>query len=349
MTTPAFVSTRPQLKLNGEARDDLEQALNAMVVNLPLNGSAHAELQLNNWGQTGQGDTPDFLFNDIALGKSLEILIGADDRPSTIFTGEITGIEERFGDGSPALVLLLQDRLHRLARSRHSRSFDDQSPDDIVRSIASDAGLQADASISAATATWHQLNESDLAFLLRLLGRFDIALRLEGNALRAKPEQPDPAPLAIDAQDSALKIRLLADLNHQPVSVKVQGYNVGTAEAVDHDSSAMQPAPRDKTAAATLTDLGWPGEEVVPQPFARSSAEADAYAAAHFRRQAKQFVAGEIVVQGEAALRSGREIELTGVSPRLRGKYQVVHCLHRFDNAGGFETHLQVNRSDWSV
>ena len=118
----------------------------------------------------------------------------------------------------------------------------------------------------------------------------------------------------------------------------------------DHVSTThVEPiASKECAAAATLAQLGWPGEEVVPHPFARSQAEADAYAGAHFRRMAKRFVQGDIVCQGEPSLKSGRDIELSGVSPRLRGTYQIVHCSHRFDSQNGYETHLKVNKADWS-
>lgn len=347
MPDNAFINTRPVIHVDGQRRDDLSDALVGMVVNLPLHGCAHAELTVTNWGTPAGGDAPAYVFDDIALGAELEIAMGQQD-PVRIFRGEITAIEEQYGDGAPSLALLLQDRLHRLARARQNRSYEEHSPDDIVRTIADDAGLRADVQVSSINQSWHQLNESDLAFLLRLLGRFDIGLRLEDDTLRARPEAPDSAPVELSAQDSALSVRLIADLNHQPVASRSQGYNVDTAEAVDHSSDRLTPAPEATSAADTLVRLGWAGDETVPHPFARSQAEADAYADAHFHRMAKRFVQGEIVCQGEPTLTSGREIRLGGVSPRLRGTYQVVHCSHRFDSQNGYETHLKVNRADWS-
>jgi phage protein D len=347
MPDNAFINTRPVFRVNGRARDDLAEALTALVVNQPLHGCAHAELTVTNWG-TAEGErNPSFLFTDIGLGAELEISMGNPARQ--IFKGEITALEEQYGEGSPTLALLLQDKLHRLARSRQNRSYEEQTPDEIVQSIAREAGMQTDVQVSSINDTWHQLNESDLAFLLRLLGRFDIALRLDGDTLRARAEEPDAEPVELSAQDSALKIHLLADLNHQPLTTKVQGYNTGTDEAVDHTSEQLSPAPEGQTAAQVLGELGWPGGEVVPHPFARSQAEASDYANAHFRRQAKRFVQGDIVCQGEPTLKSGREINLNGVSPRLRGLYKIVHCSHRFDGQSGYETHLKVNRADWDA
>ncbi len=318
-----------------------------MVVNLPLTGCSHGELTLTNWGTPEGGRVPEYIFNDIGLGTELEIEMG-QSQPTTIFKGEVTAIEEEYGEGAPTLTLLLQDKLHLLARSRRNRSYEEQTPDDVVQFVASQAGLQADIQVSNINSTWHQLNESDLAFLLRLLGRFDIGLRQNEDTLRAKPEEPDPEPIELSAQDSALKVRLLADLNHQPLSSQVQGYNTAVADSADFTSDSLAPAPSGTTASATLSQLSWPGDEVVPHPTARSQSEAEAYATTHFRNQAKRFLQGDIVCQGEPTLKSGREIDLTGVSPRLCGVYQVVHCCHRFDSQNGYETHVKVNKADWS-
>ncbi|QTF94235.1 phage late control D family protein [Halomonas sp. BM-2019] len=347
MTLAAFANVRPQIRVAGEARDDLGEALAAMLVNLPLSGAAHAELQLSNWGVPEGGRAPDFVLAALSPGDAIDVSIAAGGDPVRLIEGEVTAIEERYGEGAPMLVLLLQDRLHRLARSRHSRAFEDMSPDQVLRSIAADAGLRADIDVSGVSGNWHQYNESDLAFALRLLTRFDVALRLEDGVLRARAEAPDPHPVQLDTQDSALRVRLIADLNHQHPSVRVRGYNAAVADDIDRSSDTMQPAPQGQSAAELIRELGWPGDEVVPQPFARSSGEAEAYAAGHFRRQARRFISGDIHCIGEPTLRSGREIELDGVSPRLRGTYQVVHCVHRFDNTTGFETHLRVQRADW--
>lgn len=340
----SFSSTRPSLTVDGRSRPDLQDALGSLVVNLPLSGMAHAELELTNVGLRPGGTSPDFVFQDIDLGAAVEIRVGDADSGETVFSGEVTGIEERYGDGAPRLYLLLQDKLHRLARSRRSRMYEDQSPNDILQSIASEAGLSADASVSSDTATYHQLNESDLAFLLRLTGRFDCALRLSGDVILARPEEQDPSPIALDAQDSALKVRILADLNHQPLQSRVLGFNAGAGEVVDASADSLRNPPAGATAANKLGELGWDGNEIVPQPFARTHGEAQAFAEGHFRRLARRFVSGDLQCLGEPSLRSGREIELTGVSSRLRGTYQVSHCVHRFDGSRGYETHIKVHR-----
>lgn len=341
----AFVNARPRLCVEGECRPDLAGALISLVVNLPLSGSGHAELVVGNFGLDENGGGPGFLFPDVDLGRRVQVRFGEDDG-ERVFEGEVTGVEERYGDGAPRLHLLLQDRLHRLARNRRSQVLEDLSLNDVVRRVADDAGLESDVNVPGGSATWHQLNESDLAFLLRLLGRFDIALRWDGERLRARAEAPDSEPVQLDAQDNALRVRLIADLNHQPRETQVLGINVARNNALSAHADRFSSPLEGESGASTLADLGWAGQEIVPQPLPRSQIEADALAQAHFDRRAKRFVSGEVRCIGEPGLGSGREVRLSGVSPRLAGVYRVVHCVHRFDGVTGFESHLKVQRAD---
>lgn len=345
MTAMPFINVRPIIKVGGEEDQDLQEAITAFVVNRPLNGMAHAEITLTNW-VPGESGEMHYGFQAATLGTELEIMM---DSEQTIFKGEITAVEERYGEGAPQLILLVQDKLHRLVRQRNCRTFEDMSIDDVVQSVASGLGLSVDVSVSTVTSTWHQINESDLAFLNRICGDHNIALRIDGDSLRVKAEEADAEPLELSAQDSALSVRLIADLNHQAKKIKVNGFNVGTDEETQTEKTAMASAPENTTAADVLNELGWPGEDIVPQPFPRSQGENDELGQAHFDRIAKRFVSGDISCQGEASLKSGREIELSGVSERFTGKYQIVHCVHRFDSAGGYETHLKVNRADWQA
>jgi phage protein D len=345
MTATAFINVRPTIRVDGEEDSDLSQALSSFCLNLPLNGMAHGELTANNWINTGESGELGYGFQAIGFGKTIEIIMGRDE-PRLLFSGEITAVEERYGEGAPQLIILVQDKLHRLARQRNNRVFEDQSPDDIVTTIASELGLTPDVNISTVTATYHQMNESDLAFLNRLAGPYGIALRIDGDSLRARAEEADSEPVALSAQDSALQVRLLADLNHQPVKTVVNGFNPDTSEEVSGEAEALENPPEGITAKEVIEQLTWPGEHIVPQPFARSQGEADAFAQAHFERLAKRFISGTIRCLGEPTLTSGREIELAGVSPRFAGKYQIVHCTHLFDSQNGFETHLKINRAD---
>jgi uncharacterized protein involved in type VI secretion and phage assembly len=345
MTNEAFINIRPIIKIDGEPNDELQRALKAFVINLPLSGMAHGEITAINWMPTGDSAELGFGFQEVGLGKSIEILMG-ENNDIPIFSGEITAIEERYSNAAPNIILLVQDKLHILARLRQNRVFEDQSPNDIVNTIASELGLTADANIATATANYHQMNESNFSFLSRILNSFGTTFRIEGSVLRARAEEPDTEPVELNAENSSMNVRLIADLNHQPEKVTVKGFNADTAESVSQQSNALPTPPEGITAKDINQDLSWPGENIVPQPFPRSQTEAESFAKAHFSRMARRFVSGDIRCIGEPLLSSGREVNLRGVSSRFQGKYQVVHCTHCFSHEQGYETHLKVNRAD---
>jgi len=346
MQSEPLINIRPRISVNGENRADLAAQLNSLTIQLPWHGCASAELSVTNWGLADGSPYPSWLFNHISMGDQVHI---AHDTPSiTLFEGEVTGIEEQYGASAPVLTLLLQDRLHLLGRLRQSRCHEDQTPDQLLQTLASDAGLEADTRVSDVAADWHQLNESALAFALRICRRFDVGLRLDRGALRAMPEDPDPEPVVLGPGNGAVNIRILADLNHQYQHSKVTGYNPTTGEPVEATADQPRHSAPGKTAGDTLADLGWESSDTLPHPMARSHSEAEAYASAGFHRQARKFLHGELICMGEPNLKPGKEIELEGVSPRLAGIWQVGLCRHTFDSRNGFRSHAKIHRAQWN-
>jgi hypothetical protein len=114
-----YVSPRPAIKLKGAPNDDMVTSLLDIAVRAPEAGMASAEIRMVNWG-TQPSAPVNFLFNTVAIGDKIEIAFGLAQQ-KTVFSGEVTAIEERYGDGVPQIVLLAEDALHRLARHRVSR------------------------------------------------------------------------------------------------------------------------------------------------------------------------------------------------------------------------------------
>lgn len=349
MAESSVISARPRITVNGDRRSDLDDAVLQAVIQLPLAGQSSAEINLQNWGASDSGmGEPGFRFNDLAFGDDLDIQI-SEEGQDAIFSGQITGIEERYGEGAPHLVILAEDALHRLARQRHSRSFEDYSLDDLVQEIASEAGLESDVNTGDVSGQWLQLNESNLALLQRLLPPIGIWPRLENGQLRAKAEQVDTSPVIVDAQDNALQVRIIADLNRQPIEAKVQGYDTASDEAVAAITNQVTGNPSGSTAADSLQQLGWEGDSVFPQPFAHTQAYADLLANGRFNFQAWRFLHGDVLCKGNPELRSGKFLDLQGVSTRLVGMYRITHCTHQFNSQDGYQTRMKVNRADWEV
>ncbi len=342
----ALVNVRPRVSIDGNMRGNMDEAALGMQVHLPRVGMANAELRLLNWGPTNTGQ-PDFLFQDIRLGSRIELFLG-ESADNPIFRGEITAIEERYGDGAPQIVILAEDALHRLARQRHNRVFEQMSLDEVIRQIANEASLQTNVNVSTTTGTWLQVNESNFAFLVRQLIHYDVGLRIEDNQLRVRDDEPDPQPVTLDPGSNAINIRLIADLNHLPRQVSVKGYNLDHDSTADGTATSISPPPGGRAGTALLGELGWEGESTLPHPFVRTQQEAETLANRQFRLRANRFIHGEIICRDTIGLRSGREIQLNDVSPRLAGRYRVMECWHQFDNSNGLRTRIRVQRPDWN-
>jgi phage protein D len=339
-----YVSPRPAIKLKGAPNDDMVTSLLDIAVRAPEAGMASAEVRMVNWG--AQPTAPvNFLFNTVAIGDKIEIAFGLAQQ-KTVFSGEVTAIEERYGDGVPQIVLLAEDALHRLARHRVSRAFVQQSPNSIVQTLASDAGLQADAKLSDTPGDYYQLNESDLHFLRRLAARYAVTPRLTASTLTCRKREALPAPVTLDAGDTLKRLRVIADVTHQPVQAVVSGQDLTAGTPITATGSTLMVPASGPTAASLLRGLGWDGDEIFVGPAPATQAEASDYANAAFDGQGRRFLHGDLVCGGNPDVMVGAAVSLTGVSPRLTGVYAVVACAHVFDESAGYQTYARIERAD---
>jgi phage protein D len=339
-----YVSSRPAILMNGTANDDMVKSLLDIAVRAPESGMASAELRMVNWGDQPSGPT-DFMFNKVALGDEVEIKFGLAQQ-KTVFKGEITAIEERYGDGVPQIVLLAEDALHRLARHRASRAFEQLSPNAIVAQLASDAGLQADAKLSDSPGDYNQVNESDLHFLRRIAARYAAEPRVVDTTLTCRKREALPAPVPLDAGDTLKRLRVIADVTRQPVQTTVAGVDLAAGTAITADATTLLVPASGPTAASAVKGLGWDGNETFAFPAPSTQAEATDYANAALDAQGRRFLHGDLVCGGNPDVMVGAAVSLSGVSPRISGIYEVVACAHLFDEAAGYQTYARIERAD---
>lgn len=340
----SVANVRPLLSVGGRARPDLTAAVQGVVVQRPDSGRGHGEITLVNWGR--RDDETGFQWQDLGLGDRVDVaFLGSDRR---VLSGEVTAIEERYGAGAPRLVLLVEDALHRLAKRRRSRVFEAQSADDVLGTLAADHDLRADVAVSSETGRWHQLNETDLNFLQRVCSAWAVPARIEGERLRIRAEEQDPDPVEVSPQLNADEIRIVADLNQQAAATGLRGWDFASGDGVEDDRNSLQPTADGETAADALGDLRWGGAEWLPRPLPQDPGQARDWAVAAFRRQAERFLHGELLLRGDPALLPGREVTLSQVSPRLRGRYRITHVQHRFDTENGYVSHCRVARPAWN-
>src|SRR5207244_13589829 len=104
--------------------------------------------------------------DSLAPGKVIQISAKVERQEKLLFDGEIVEIEPDFEPSTQRLMVRAFDRLHRLARGRHVRSFQNVSDGDLVQRIASEVGLQAKVGPTTQVYAYVlQDNETNLGFL----------------------------------------------------------------------------------------------------------------------------------------------------------------------------------------
>ena len=299
-----------------------------------------------NWGNQASGPTG-FMFNQVALGDKIEIAFGLAQQ-KTVFKGEVTGIEERYGDGVPHIVSAGRGCVASSgSASRASRVFEQQSPNAIVSTLASDAGLTADARLSDTPGDYIQLNESDLHFLRRLAARYAAWPRVVDTTLTCRKRETPPSPVTLDAGDTLKRLRVVADLARQPIQTTVKGQDLTAGQAISANGTTLM-VPASGSDRGVLAARIWDGMATrrLRFPLPATQAEATDYANAALDAQGRRFLHGDLVCIGNPDVNGGRRRVADRRFAATDRNYAVVACAHVFDESAGYQTYARIERAD---
>jgi phage protein D len=340
----ALYTARPTVRLNERENERISGLIAAMQMTEHEDGLSALELTLDNVA-SDPSRTSDFAFEDEAalkLGAAIAIYTGEESRPTEIFRGIVTALEGRFGEeSSPVLVVLAEDPLQKARMRRRTRIFDNQSLADIATTIASDLGLTPQVNgFTQPIGTQVQFNESDLAFLRRLLARYDGDVQAVGTELHVSPRgsvRRGAVEIALHRQ--LRRASILADLAHQVSDVTVAGWDAAQGQRIDEKSTGVDRGPGTGRAASDfLSDALGNRSHHVGHLAVTTSDEATALANAIFDERRRRFVTATGTAEGNPAIRAGTHLKLTDVGPRFSNTYYVTRCCHRFDLERGYET-----------
>lgn len=339
------ISTRPTVRIGGQSLPLLSANLTKMKLVEALGGLSSLELSVTDIlsyadGTSGYGATGS---SPLKLGASVKIFVGNTREPQEIFDGGITAIEAEAGpDIPPTFTILAEDRLFTARRSRRTRTFEAASPADVMKSVAADHGLTPEFGDGFETpiTSYFQNNESDLAFMRRILSRVDGDMQVVGTTLQVrKLAQLSRNKVELALGESLLRGRFTADLAEQASEVSLASFDPASGSPV--------------VALATSGDYG-PGQgstgpEIMSALFSRvrattghmepmSATEADVAARALYGQRARRFVRADGTAQGSGAIRVGTQLSISGMNPFFNNEYLVVEATHRFDLASGYLT-----------
>jgi uncharacterized protein len=346
LSRQAVHAARPTVRVDGNAHDTVTELLLAMEMTESEGGMSRLEMRFSNIASNPEGGS-EFAFEDdqvLKLGSELAVYGGDENAPQEIFRGLVTGLDADFPqDGPPELVVLAEDALQRARMARRTALHEELSIGDLANTIAQRYNLTPRVTgFSDSIGTWMQLNESDLAFLRRLLARYDGDAQVVGTELHVSPRgDVQRGTLELQLASQLRRARVLADLAHQVTEVTVTGWDAAQGQRVSKSSTGADLGPGSGRQGSTVLEAIGARAEHVGQLAVLTDAEAQALADASFDRRARRFVSIEGLAEGNPALRVGTHVTLGGLGPRFDNTYYIVRACHRYDQERGYETEFQ--------
>lgn len=351
----AVYTARPTVRIDAEEYPKVSELIIAMEMTEREGGLSALELRVSNVASDPLGGA-DLAFEEgsiLKLGATIAIYSGDESSPQEIFQGTITALEGVFPDqGAPELIVLAEDRLQQARMARRTATHANVTIADLARNLAGQLGLTpVITGLMENIGTQVQLNESDLAFLRRVLERHDGDMQVVGEDLHVAPRgEVRRGALELRLHGQLRRARVLADLAHQVTEVTVAGWDAAQGRRITGSSKGAQAGPgAGRSGADILRETLGARSQHIGHLAVTTSAEAQAIAAAAFDSRARQFVTVEATAEGNPALRIGTHVTLRGMGSRFDNTYYVVRACHRFDLQRGYETDFTAECAFWGV
>ncbi|HET7502469.1 MAG TPA: contractile injection system protein, VgrG/Pvc8 family [Kofleriaceae bacterium] len=295
-----------------------------------------------------------------AVGTEVEIKVG--NPPTSIFKGEVVGLEPVYKGGEKAKILIrAMNKFHKLLRKRKSVTFTDKTDEQILKQVANDAGLQVkwkhDVSISYKHVYQH--NQSDMEFLRTRAARMGCHVWCVGDTIYVKQPElqgAEIATLSVDAAAQDAELRSFSprlNSSHVLSKVTVKGWNPETKELISGDASVQGSQLGSQTSVAGSGPHGNEESFTVDHPI-WSKEEAMALAKAKLQDASLSFITGEAEVKGDSKFDLGKLVKVqasagdAAANDPFNGKYYIMGVTHRHvvskTRDGGYVTILRFAR-----
>jgi phage protein D len=294
----------------------------------------------------------------ITIGVRLTVAVRTVRDTQPLFAGEVTALEQDLANTAGTFtVLRAQSPAYKLFRGRKVKAFHDMAAEDIVRAVATAAGLPT-GRVQTRPVIYQQLsqaNVSDWEFLLGIAREHDLTLRVDQRTgelemLRPSPASGAPAPstpsesspYVLQYNDNLRALRAVLTAGDQVDNVEVRGWNVAAKSTLVTSgpvgpSATVAPAMRVPSPGTNTTLI------VADTPY-RTSAETTTAARSLAAAVSATTAEIEAVVWGDPRLQAGVPVALGMPGSPFQGKYTATAARHVLDHLGYFTT-LQVSAS----
>jgi phage baseplate assembly protein gpV len=276
------------------------------------------------------------------IGQALDVT--APDG-AQLFTGEITVIETVLDSGnSRSLCVRAYDRLHRLRKQQAVRAMPDAGLKALLKIAASEAGLGSiivgeDPPGRPLTIQGEESTAELLVAAAEASGRY---FYLRDGAIHLMTLAGDGAQsIRLNAGGNLLQARAETNAEAMRASTVARGWEHSMSALVEAKAGlAAQDAVEFR--AVGLDQFVGLGERQLVGRFATDREEALALAQADLDRATALTATFAGLVEGDAGLRPGRVVSVTGLSSETDGDYVLTEAEHRFDSCAGYVTRIST-------
>jgi phage protein D/phage baseplate assembly protein gpV len=284
----------------------------------------------------------------LAPGKTVQISAKTERQEKILFDGEIVEIEPDFDASSQKLLVRAFDRLHRLARGRHVRSFLNVSDEDLIKKIAEEVGLQTQVGPTSQVYPYvFQNNQTNLEFLQERAAALGYLLYVQGKRLCCEAPRSSEAPVELEWGVTLREFHPRMTTIGQVDSVTVRGWDPQGRQEIVGQASKGQDTPQigQNGSGGELAHnaFGLDAQILVCDRPVRVAAQADRLAQAVADRKAGNFVEAEGICSGNPALVAGASAKIKAVGDRFGGTYYVTGTLHIHNARDGYSTHFNIS------
>ena len=281
-------------------------------------------------------------------GRSIKISskVGQSEHP--IFDGEVVELEPSYVPGHQRLVVRAFDRLHRLARGQHVRSFQNVTDGDIIHTIAGEVSLQAQVGETPQVHEYVlQDNESNLEFLRDRTMALGFLMYVEGQTLHCEPAGTNAQAIQLQWGQSLSEFHPRLTTIGQVNSATVRGWDPDNRQDIvgqaQHGKGAPQTSDSRTGGELAQSAFNLTAEALITDQLPASQSEAERIAQAVMDRAAGDFVVAEGLGTGNPAIKAAASISINGLGKRFDGTYFVTGTTHTYGHDEGYTTRFVVS------
>lgn len=287
------------------------------------------------------------------IGAAVEIRLGAPTsrQPVKVCDGEITAIEPNFGSDGIRLVASGYARSHRLQRVRKTRTFQKMTASDIVRKLASEAGLSAKVDGTSVNHEFvQQNNETDYEFLRRLAAMQDYEALVEGrNLIFREIPSGGGQPLELEygentSNGSATRLHSFyprASAAQQVKNVIVRSWDPTKKQKIEARATVQQQGSSIGIKRSAVNVFGDSTITIADAPVATQAGAAE-LATSVASYLGHSFVAAWGTCEGDPRIRAGTTLNIKGLGREFSGEYRVSSVTHSYGGPTGYATTFEV-------